>query len=228
MPESLEQFLARIPVGMPRARRPEPESGEEGARDGPGQHAARGHGRPAKRKRQSHGQEAESSTSEDDVEPDIEADLDLLDPQSEDVWAELEEIRGKWRALPEVRDNDFGVTVLGGQWTARHRGVAADALKGHARTAEAQSWCRRVGVPVSARFEISAYGQAAAATLARAWCSRMQHFYNLAEEMPEDADFTDEQRGSWQEPSEFRSLLAQQDLSERLRSRGAQIRGLFA
>ena len=62
----------------------------------------------------------------------------------------------------------------------------------------------------TARFEVSLYTAAGAACLARAWCSKLQHFYDIwvgtgsaIKYVFSKADFA-----SWSEPADFTELAS--------------------
>ena len=92
-----------------------------------------------------------------------------------------------------------------GQWTATHKGLAADAYKASARGSDVQNWRQQHNLPRSARFDISMYGDEVAAGLARAWRSKLQHLYNayLCDGACKRAHVS-----SRREPAEYSSLLA--------------------
>jgi hypothetical protein len=69
-----------------------------------------------------------SDSESDPVELDV--DGDALDDAAEYAWEELEKVRLRIGDSTELRADDFTVKVLGGVWTAAHRGVAADAIQG--------------------------------------------------------------------------------------------------
>lgn len=106
------------------------------------------------------------------------ADPDMDDDEVEAIYEELER-RRRELAADHPSGEDFGTTLLGGRWTLRERGDSADVVQGRGRNALAKEFCARRGVPQTARFEIAQYTEANAAILARAWCHRMQYFYDL-------------------------------------------------
>ena len=126
-----------------------------------------------------------------------------------------------------MRTEDFCVHVLGGEWTQRHRGVAADAIQGRARGQEAVQWCRLHGLPQSSRHSIREFTEERAAILARAWCSKMQHFINLRPERDVRTMWTADERRSWAEPSEFTRLAESAAQASKLAGRVLAIRRLF-
>ena len=73
---------------------------------------------------------------------------------------------------------DFVVVVRGGKSVQSTQGRPYDAIAGEARGAAAADFCRRKVGQESVRFDI-AFGEATAATLARAWVHKMQFFWDL-------------------------------------------------
>jgi len=109
--------------------------------------------------------------SDDEADPSELVEELLCHP---DGTEELAKFRAVWAESEDLRCNDFQVSVLGGSWTSKHKGVVADTFSGAARGDTAISWCRSRGTPRSARYEITAYGERRAAALAKAWCSKTQ------------------------------------------------------
>ena len=152
------------------------------------------------------------------------------DEEIEVLWDELHRYRSNLAAaaLSAPGDSDFMTTCLGGKWTKEHKGVDADAVRGHARGESAVTFCEARGVNKSKRFEISVYTFGHAAVFARAWCHRMQYFFNLACEAEDYmCGFSLEQISAYEAPTEF-TAAAQALGHERACSRAAaQIRELF-
>ena len=105
----------------------------------------------------------------------------LAERLPEDVAAavaqELADIRAE---LLVFEDNDgyFTTRVLGGQWTAANRGVAADAIGAFARGAESATWCTACAWPRQRTFHFSRYSQQGARHLAEEICRRGNYFMN--------------------------------------------------
>ena len=169
-----------------------------------------------------------AKASSSDLEEDLEL-LESLGQHADEVWTELEQLRHEWEGSPDQRRGDFLVHVLGGQWQLALKGVVADAIQGRACN-QAVEWCRSRGVSYTARFEIATFSEAAAAVMARAWCSKMQHFYNIALRSGDGGHvFSEAERSSWAEPTEL-TLLAQNTptTDRRLHRRIDGLRRLFA
>lgn len=144
----------------------------------------------------------------DVLEHDREAFLDgeevLHDP---DIMLQLAKVRQSFLEAKEDRCLDFQVTILGGQWTAAHKGVAADAFSAAAKGNMAIQWCKRRAIPQSARYEISLYGQEAAAAMARCWASKMQYMFNICIQLEDELHkLTASELKQWPCPSEFFNL----------------------
>ena len=120
------------------------------------------------------------------------------------------------------------VSVLGGAWTAKHKGVAADAFSASARGEMAIALCRKRSMNRSARFELSLYGEANAAILARSWCCKMQYIFNMCHMHKDDLHvFTAAEKAAWPEPSDLAGAARELAGSNRALTRIAQIRELF-
>jgi hypothetical protein len=162
-----------------------------------------------------------------DTEDDLEFLGDSLGQQGERAWAELEQLRDEWDAGPDQRQGDFWVHVLGGNWQLAHKGVVADAIQGRCGN-QAIEWCRSQGVAYTARFEIATFSEAHAAVMARCWCSKMQHFFNIGICTGRTA-FSEADMSSWTEPSEFTLLAHTTPIAhKRLHKRIDGLRKLFA
>ena len=144
------------------------------------------------------------------------------------VWAQVENLRAEIED-PKLRLSDFEVKVLGGAWTMAHRGVAADAIQGLARSQEAVHFCKQSKIPQSARYEISLYGEDVAAVFARTWVAKMQAFLNLWRDTKRrpTAAFTVLEYESWAEPSDFTLQARTLGACPKGSKRVEQLRALF-
>jgi hypothetical protein len=159
---------------------------------------------------------------------DAESDLSLDDEALEQALDELHAARaGVLDDAPEDEYDGFRVTVLGGKWLKKHTGKSYDAVKAACRGASAESFCDRRGVHKSARFTV-AYGMLTCGVLARAWCSRMQFFYNWENVQPdgEALPITPAIALEYQEPDEF-VRLAESTMNADVIRRIEETRGLF-
>ena len=108
-----------------------------------------------------------------------------------DVFLELHMKRAEM--LCDLEDMAaFPVKLLGGAWTARHRGRAFDAFKAEASSKDVVAFCTRFCMAKSARFDISLYGEAGASLMCQAWSRKMAHFYSCFRRHVEDFRFQDE------------------------------------
>ena len=92
------------------------------------------------------------------------------------VAQELADIRAELAGV-EVDVCYFNTRVLGGQWTAANRGVAADAIGAFARGAEATTWCIATLWPRQRSFYFTKYSMFGARQLAEEVCRRGSYFF---------------------------------------------------
>ena len=141
-------------------------------------------------------------------------------------------VHATWAAMSEAtmpQMDDFKTKPLIGKWTLKHKGIAQDAVAGVASGFLATSFCRNRGEQLMMRFDLSAHGGAAnCGILARAFCHRMQHFFNAELSDPRIAGkpFPDAVIDAYKEPSEFIKFAAT-PLLEQTAKRIKAIRGLF-
>lgn len=100
-----------------------------------------------------------------------------MEVDAEMVYDALMDKRQEWQQDDGGARHSFVVQVLGGTWTAQHRGVAYDAFQGQAQGAEAKAFCDALALPKSFRCAIAFEGEAAAHAVASAWCARMQWMF---------------------------------------------------
>ena len=105
------------------------------------------------------------------------AEAQLGDEELDDVFQELERVRGRWCAEPRPEVQHFKCFVLGGQWTRQNVGVAVDTIKARACGKEADQWCVLHGMPRSMSFAIRKYTEETAGLLGQAFCAVMEWFY---------------------------------------------------
>jgi hypothetical protein len=103
---------------------------------------------------------------------------------------------------------DFRPHVLGGKWTAQFLHKPFDAISGMARNGEAEAFSeRRIGQKTM-RFSVT-YGTKECGILARAYCHRLQYFYDVENLFDGHLHvFTNEQRAAYVESAEFLGLAA--------------------
>jgi hypothetical protein len=142
------------------------------------------------------------------------------------AFAALEEQRLEWLGPALHEPTDFKVTILGGVWTQRNKGVAYGAVRGAAvREESLEAWLQSNGFPKSARFDVSLYGDKNACAMARAWCHRMQFFRDLVVTGDDPTyQYDDGVIAGYTEPSDFREMVPL--LRGRQLARAEQIRAL--
>jgi hypothetical protein len=160
-----------------------------------------------------------SSSSEEDAGQDEDGAVVRLFRRLEAVLPEIE-------LAKTMGDGDFHVVVLGGMATLVRDGASYQGTFGSARAGE---WCRTRGLRLSASFLMDLYTPAGAATLARAWCHKMQWFFNLTETvgLGDENVFTKEQFDAYSEPTELGALLADPAAPKGVGRRADQVRKLF-
>ena len=84
-------------------------------------------------------------------------------------------------------------------------GVPSDEIQGTTRGEAVRKWRDDCKLRRSSRYSIKEYTEEGAATLARAWCSKMQHLYNLSllGKLGLGGLSPAEQQRSWEAPSEL-------------------------
>lgn len=105
-------------------------------------------------------------------------DVDLCDMDVDEVFDELKQFRANWQEREVAPHQHFKVSIRGGAWTAAHRGVAADSVRGEAGTTESQRF-QICELSKSATFSVSKYTEHFAHRLAEAWCHRIQFWFDL-------------------------------------------------
>jgi hypothetical protein len=169
------------------------------------------------------------ATTPQDSSDDVGDHVEIDDACVEHAFEELERRRAEWAEAPEERFEDFGVRLLGGEWTARERGVACDAFQAYARGALATAFCAGRGLAKTARFEIALYGEANAAVLARGWAHKMQwHYTRYVASGGEHYVFPAAELAMYREPTEFVRVATALHDTAQARRRVAAIRAFFA
>jgi hypothetical protein len=82
----------------------------------------------------------------------------------------------------------FVWSVLGGAWTAKHKGVCFDAYKGRPATAAARAWTHQYSLCPTASFSVQKYGGHQAQLLVETWATRMNFFFAVFDRQ-KDIDF---------------------------------------
>ena len=108
------------------------------------------------------------------------------------IWeglASLERARAaEATASAMLPDRDFVAKVRGGESEVYKSGDIVHAMQGQCSGGEATAWARR-HASITFKATFSEHGVAEAKTIVRAWCHRMQHFYNCEMCAPASSDF---------------------------------------
>jgi hypothetical protein len=143
----------------------------------------------------------------------------------DDIAAELYAKRAAWLDEAPPPAIDFKLQLLGGRFTLEKTGQLYDAYSAKASGAEAIEWCRRYGLPRSARFARTLYGDDMAGMLSRWWAAKMQYYIDRWR-ASEDAHYkyTDADFAAFVEPPEVATYEATATAKQLLRF--AQLREL--
>ena len=144
--------------------------------------------------------------------------------ETEAIFAELCAKRVAMAAETPLAGDDFRTGVLGGAWTQREKGRPYDAINGRAANAVAEDFCQKYALAESSRYAVSVFGDALAAVMARAWCHRMQLFFDVATANGANYSFTDDDHASYEEPLELQAQVL--GLTERQRQRLEDLRNI--
>ena len=169
-----------------------------------------------------HSEKAEGSSSEGEA-GDEEQPVVSIDQALDNTFAELEKARERWTPADQHSEH-FKVSLLGGRWTRASLGVAYDAFKAGPRGKEVEAWCVRHSLPRSSRYDVSAYGNEGAATLARAWAHRMQFLYETLDTKASNPRAYEDALKAYIEPEDFTNLAS--SLPAKRMPRVQQIRNL--
>eukprot|EP00969_Alexandrium_andersonii_P094537 4176715-Alexandrium_andersonii.AAC.1 len=141
----------------------------------------------------------------------------------------LDEAKAALAKATTQSHDDFKAIVLGGPAHMAQHGKAYHSVCGVTRGGLAKDFCKRRGVQYTFRCSYALYGDAACGILARAWCHKMQHYFNLelASSEGEDLVFTSEHRNTYSEPTELQKLLAEGHPNPALLQRVEALRSLL-
>ena len=145
---------------------------------------------------------------------------------AEEVFDALHAKRMEWVGDGHPRERPFAWTVLGGRWTAAHRGVAFDAFQGKTMSSDARTFVGMFMMQQTCRWSLSLYGEYACSVLATCWVSKMTYLFELWVDAGSSGAWkcTVEQLGAFSEPLEFTALAA--GASGRLMQRITELRTL--
>ena len=124
-----------------------------------------------------------------------------------------------------ISTDDFSLRVQGGS-AARRAKWQPDSVLCEAKNKNVQRWCRRYGLQMSARYEMTAHGEIGASLLADHWCQRMQFYYNMyIESQEENFIYTDDHHCCYQEAPDLENFL--QSAARASKTRVEQIRAIL-
>ena len=135
---------------------------------------------------------------------------EIDDDDLERLYKALEAKRAEWdiHTSEVFADGIFKVMILKGKACLELTGLDYDAVRAYASGTFAKRWCGKYHLQVAKRFNVLLYEEENAFTLAKAWCSKMAHFYTVyMDQDDEDYEFTDADCESWAMPVEYRELL---------------------
>ena len=117
---------------------------------------------------------------------------------------------------------DVQISVRGGRWTLRARGVAYDSVRAQVVTRDAVEFCIRVGMNLSFTVDVlNTYTEHEAYCLTRLWCHKMQYFVDISKGLGAADAFPADAVALYVEPVEAAAL---HDSRPPVRARLAQIR----
>ena len=134
---------------------------------------------------------------------------DLDEQEEEYLHRELEALSRTYGG--EIACNstpNFRMKFLKGKWTWKHTGRFCDAVQAYASGQTSQFFCQQYHVKASRRWNLSKYeGELNCITLAKAWCSKMQHLLNIWALQPDiNSLFSPADVGAWTQPEDFVKL----------------------
>jgi len=166
-----------------------------------------------------------AAEEEEEEEEAAEADEDpITEAQVESIFTAMEEAR---KESSSQATTCFRVVPLGGQWQAKHLGVAQNAWQAKCIGTETQDFCRSFAMQDSCRFDTSLYGHTGALQMARIWVLKLQYFFDTwtALGCPTPCPWPDDLLARFQEPAYFAAMEAS-DLPNRAKARLQWLRDL--
>jgi hypothetical protein len=170
-------------------------------------------------------EELEPQQEQDEEESEEDVGEEMSDMRVEAVFEELRRKREQWHLQEDIKRSDFRVTLLGGAWLQKTKGRAFEAFRGQACIGAPEEWASMHMLTKSARFDVELHGEVVAATLAEAWCHRMQYLFSLhTEAEAERYVYTESDFANYQEPQGFLALAP--TLQGKAFQRALQIRAI--
>jgi hypothetical protein len=153
------------------------------------------------------------------------SDLHIDEDRAREELIALRAARRALDAAPEPRWDDFRVVVR-----AKRLGLADDCHTAMAIGDDVVDWCRAKHMPFSARYSTEKFTSMYSAIMAAAWCSKMQHLFNIAHDGVGDPLrlFTQGDISSWLAPTAFGAARGEIIIRPRCRDRVVQLDNLGA
>jgi len=114
-------------------------------------------------------------------------DIDLGEDEATLAWERVMMRRMEWQKDPDNVDGEnFYTTILGGRWTRRHKGVAFDNYICKARAGLPSAFCQVYTLGRLHSFTIKAHTEKGAGMMAAETARRLEYFYSIYYESPEE------------------------------------------
>ena len=155
----------------------------------------------------------------------------LDDDEAEEALSALHMMRHEMNLEGLSTWDEFKIDPLGGPAMLRKRGTATPGILAHPRSELAKEFVRLNGIrPQTVTLSFDVYTQPIAHILGRAWCHRLQYFYDQAlatQDFAGPFTATAMVKAAYIEPTEF-SELARTQVPAKVRQRIVLIRSIFA
>lgn len=128
-----------------------------------------------------------------------------------------------------IREEDFTTEIIGGAYFMTRTGKEVERFTSSAAKEEAVEFCEDGALNRSASYDVTRYGDRAAAVFSRAWCHRMHFFFNYDQEARSQATYKDMEAAAqdFQESKELAEFAAAENLPSHVEQRIRQVRGLL-
>ena len=147
---------------------------------------------------------SEDSESESYEVPDVDEE------QRERNLQAIDEARARLDASGRRYWDDFKIDILGGADLFERTGRPFDFICSSFRGLLAQDFCKRRGTGQTFRADHDVYGEHCCQVLCRAWCHRLQYYYELEKSAPAGHAlvFIAAHHAAYIEPTEFQDMVA--------------------
>ena len=159
----------------------------------------------------SEGEDSDESTEEEVGDSSMQdAAGEVLEELEDWAMKTLDDARAALAEKQDLEVDSFKTVVLGGKWTEKHKKMVFDSVQGKASGNLANTFCDQRGLQYSMRFGGKTRDFSVCGVLARAWCHRMQHFFNsyIASPLPKGTEYPEHIHSDYVETSEFQALVA--------------------